>query len=327
MCLDLKASGAAELFRQLVGAADVVIENFSANTLKNMGFGFDVLYEANPKIVYVSMPGYGVSGPMSDRVAFGPTAEVYSGYSNLFGYGPGDPRNTGIAMLDPICGLHATAAVLTALLSSPGSFWELSLHESGVGYNGPWLIDQQLAHHGAAQAPQCRGHQHPQMAPHGVYRCQGEDAWLAIACADDRQWQALCNLLPELEVDWSLAQRQSHSGEIDERLATWCAAHTRQQAVSSLQAAGVAAGEVQRSSEVLADPQAAAGNFFLNYEPSGVAMPGCPIRYPGVNQQAFTPCPSLGAHNLDVLHQWLNLSEQEVQQLANSGLLATQPPS
>ena len=102
LCLNLKQPRLRELFLQLVEVADVVIENFSADAMQDLGLGYEELKAINPKIIYVSMPGYGMSGPYRDRVAFGPTVEAMSGLSSMLGYSPDEPYNSAIAPMDPI---------------------------------------------------------------------------------------------------------------------------------------------------------------------------------------------------------------------------------
>ena len=100
-----------QLFLKLVEQADVVIENFSARAMPSLGLGYDEMTQHNPRLIYVSMPGYGSSGPYKDWVAFGPTVEPMTGFTQMFGYSPEEPRNTAMALMDPIAGTSATNAV------------------------------------------------------------------------------------------------------------------------------------------------------------------------------------------------------------------------
>ena len=194
LAIDLKTDAGRDAFLELVAVADVVMENFSARAMPALGLDYARLAAANPRIIYVSMPGFGNSGPYRDRVAFGPSVEPMSGLTTVMGYGRGEPRNTAMALMDPITGVSATAAVVNALRrrerTGKGAHVEMSLHEGGVAFSGPWLIDVQLPGYAGDIAP--LGNRHPDMAPHGVYRCAGDDAWVAIACRDDADWRAHC---------------------------------------------------------------------------------------------------------------------------------------
>ena len=178
VCVDLKTPEGRELLLQLVTEADVLVENFSARTMGSLGLGWDRLHQQNPRLIYVTLSGFGTTGPYADRVAFGPSVEPMTGLTAVLGYDQETPRNSAIGLLDPTAALTLTTALSAALRerrqSGAGMRLELSLYESGVTYSGPWLIDAQL---GNPIRP--HGNRHPQMAPHGVYPCAGEDQWLA----------------------------------------------------------------------------------------------------------------------------------------------------
>jgi crotonobetainyl-CoA:carnitine CoA-transferase CaiB-like acyl-CoA transferase len=325
LCVDLKQTRGRDLFLGLVGQADVVVENFSAFAMQKMGLGYDVLSQANPKIIYVAMPGYGASGPYSDRVAFGPVVEPMSGLTNMLGYSGEAPRNSAMALMDPIAATHAAASIVQALrevrATGQGVQVELSLHECGVTYSGPWLIDTQLG-----QSPSCLGNRHPQIAPHGVYPCAGDDQWLALACADDAQWQSLCSLVAELEPTFTLAERHKCADQIDLLISRWTAHQDKNAAAEVLQAAGIAAGPVNTVPDMLDDEQVKARGFFVSYERFGIPMPGNPIHMAGLDNSQWQPCPPLGAHNREVLADWLGYGEQQLGELENAGVLLHKPP-
>ena len=328
LCLDLKQAQAKQVFLQLVSQADVLMENFSARAMPGLGLDYDTLKQANPRLIYVSMPGYGRSGPLQERVAFGPTVEAMSGFTQMMGYSPEEPRNTAMALMDPVTGTNAVAAVLTALRqrqqTGQGAMVEMSLHEGGVSYNGPWLIDLQLPD---TADPACVGNAHPQMAPHGVYPCLGEDAWIALACANQAQWSALAGCISGLDATLTLPQRQAISTQIDARISAWTARHDKQQAAQLLQQAGVSAGPVNTVPDMVADPQVTARDYFVTYERFDVPMPGNPIRMPQLDVSEWQPCPRLGADNAAVLKEWLGMEATDLQALQGAGALADKPPA
>ena len=115
VAIDLKSEAGRDTFLDLVGAADVVMENFSARAMPSLGLGYEQLAAVNPRIIYLTMPGFGKTGPYRDRVAFGPSVEPMSGLTTVMGYGPDEPRNTAMALMDPITAVSATTAVVDAL--------------------------------------------------------------------------------------------------------------------------------------------------------------------------------------------------------------------
>ena len=325
LALDLKTPAGRGTFLDLVAVADVVIENFSARAMPELGLGYETLAAANPRIVYVTMPGFGASGPYRDRVAFGPTVEPMSGLTAVMGYGPEEPRNTAMALMDPITAVNAAAAVIDALRrrerSGKGALVEMSLHEGGVAFCGPWLVEHQLG--GDIRA---LGNRHPCMAPHGVYRCAGDDAWVALACRDEADWRALCRLLPGLPASADLAARIAVHDAIDVALAAWTRRRAKQQAAEELQAAGVPAGPVNITPDMTADPQVRARGFFVPLEPGPTPMPGNPVKMAGIDSADWTPCPRLGADNRAVLADWLGYDAARIDALEAAGVLVDKPP-
>ena len=186
-----------------------------------------------------------------------------------------------MALMDPIAGTTATVALLTALRereeTNLGAFVEMSLHEAGTVFNGPWLIDHQL---GNDLKPY--GNAHPQMAPHGVYKCRSRDLeddadWVAIACENAEDW---CNLLCLLDLDfdpsWDLAVRQRFRSEIDLAITAWTLQFDKHDAAERLQRAGIPAGPVATAPDMLSEAQASERDFFVPLERSATLVPGNP---------------------------------------------------
>ena len=326
VAVDLKTDAGRAVFLDLAREADVVMENFSARAMPALGLGYEQLRGANPNIIYVSMPGYGCSGPYRDRVAFGPTVEPMSGLTTVMGYGPDEPRNTAMALMDPITAVNAAAAVLDALRyrerTGKGAFVEMSLHEGGVAFCGPWLVEAQLRPERIAR----RGNRHPQMAPHGVYRCAGEDAWVAIACRDDGEWRALRGVVQGLPAGADLNARLEAQDAIDEAISAWTRRHAKEAATAQLQAAGIPAGPVNITPDMTADPQVQARGFFVPLEAGPTPMPGNPIKMADIGSDDWTPCPRLGADNRTVLKDWLNYDDDRITTLEDAGILVDKPP-
>ena len=325
MAIDLKSEVGRSTFLNLVAVCDVVIENFSARAMKSLRLDYPHLKEANPKIIHVAMPGYGLSGPYHKRVAFGPTVEPMSGLTAAMGYSVDEPRATAMAMPDPTSAVNATAAVVTALRmreeTGEGGLVEMSLHEAATSYAGPWLIDTQLDNQ-----PQRQGNRHPEMAPHGVYRCEGEDNWVAIGCRTDEEYGALCRVC-ELAVnaDWTLAERHAHHESIDQAISAWTAARAPDVVVEKLGDVGVPAGAVFDTAKMLANPQTVHRDFFVPLE-SGIPMPGNPIKMTGISIDDWQPCPKLGEHNEEILRNWLGLDQAHIERLYREEIIFDRPP-
>ena len=339
VALDLKQAEGRDVFLALAAVADVVIENFSARAMPALGLGYETLRAANSHIIYVAMPGYGTAGPYRDRVAFGPTVEVMSGLTHVLGYSRDEPRCTAMALMDPIAAVNAAAAVVATLrertATGCGARVELALHESGAAFCGPWLVERQLSGLFPAEPSSLAegsmerlGNRHPNMAPHGVYPCAGEDAWVAIACRDDGDWQHLCTAVGTgLVGRANLAQRRQMHDAIDAAIAAWTSQRSKAEAERALLAAGVPAGAVNATPDMTADAQVQARGFFVPLEAGGTPMPGNPIKMGGISPADWTPCPKLGADNAPVLREWLGYDSSEVEQLMRRGVLVDKPPA
>ena len=332
MCIDLKAQEGKELLLALVCKADVITENFSARAMINLGLGYDVLSEANPQIIYVTMPGYGSDGPYSNLAAFGPSVEPMTGLGAMLGYSKAEPRNSAMALIDAVAGVSAASAMVTALnrrqSTGRGSRVELSLHEAGVSLFGDFLVAEQLG-----SQPEPSGNAHPYYAPHGIYPAHGADNWLAIACPDDAAWLALRR---EIDEDWLrdgqfdvAEQRFAQRSRLDELGGTWTRSQNKHALAARLQLAGVPAGAVNTAPDMLQDEHLLQRGYWVDQ-----ALANQPaVRYPGIairlNQQESVhgrPAPKFGEHNREVLQDWLDASDVRVDELIAGGVLLDRPP-
>lgn len=306
LAIDLKKPEGRRVFLDLVRVADVVIENFSARSMPALGLGYDVLREANEKIIYVSMPGYGRTGPYSDRVAYGPSVEAMTGLNAVMGYSPAEPRNTAVALPDPIGGVTAAAAVVTALnrreATGRGAFVERSMHESGVSLMGEFLVERQLGGN-----PQPMGNAHPAHAYSDVLRTRGEDEWIAVTCKTEAERATLEDII---------------EGDASD--------HDKHDLTARLQAAGIAAGPVTIAPDILADPQVSARRYFVRLEREDLPstpMPGSPMVIDGDFERSYWyVAPRLGEHNRQVLEDWLGYEADETSRLEREGVLVDRPP-
>src|ERR1700722_6195905 len=193
---DLQSERGHELFLELVKQADVFLENNAATVVDTLGIGWDVLHAANPRLVMVRFPGFGITGPYAHHKGIGTNMEAVAGHTMVRGYVGDDPSTTPNSLhSDPNAGTHAAWAVQAALLarerSGQGQLVELSQAEAvlhhitlaavGCGFNG----------RGRGQ----RGNHHPVFAPYGVFPSAGEDRWIAIACTSDAAFAALMGQL------------------------------------------------------------------------------------------------------------------------------------
>lgn len=332
VCLDSKQPAGHKILTELVKQCDVVIENFSARAMTSMGLGWDTLRALNPRVIYVAMPGYGVSGPNREFVAFGPSVEPMCGLTSFMGYGPDEPRVTAMAVPDACGGVTAAAAVMTALHrrdeTGVGGFMELALQEAAIALFGEYFLLDQLE-----GIPPRMGNANLDFAPHGVYRCAGEDEWIAIAVGDAPQWHALADLTG---LGWdaderyqTLAARHEHRGELDAALEGWTAGQDKLALMERLQRVGVPAGAVMITPEFLADPQVAARGFFAELGGDHIEskpFPGLPLKIDGERGRGWVRAPKLGEHNREVLGELLGMESAAIDALEADGVITSRPP-
>ena len=334
VCLDLKSEKGRRIFLDLVATSDVVIENFSARAMPGLGLGYEALREVNDQIIYLAMPAFGMDGPYRDYVGLGPSIEPITGLTALMGYGAEEPRVTSKALTDAIAGTTAASAVITALWrrksTGAGCLIDLSQHEAGVAFLGEEFVESQLL----GREPERRGNRHREFSPHGVYRCLGDDDWIALAARSDDEWRALCGVLgiTDLVLDQrysDMASRQANGIDLDAAIERATRHRDKHELQASLAGAGVPAGAVLRAPEYLVDRHLSARGYFVvleHPEAGTTAWDGSPIRFNGERGYAdWLPAPCLGQDNRQVLTTLLGISAHEVEALCASGVLADAP--
>jgi crotonobetainyl-CoA:carnitine CoA-transferase CaiB-like acyl-CoA transferase len=331
--VDVAKPRGRELFLDLVGHADVVVQNFAPRVMGNLGISHEALAAVNPKIILTSMPAFGLSGPYRDRISYGPGIDAMSGLSHLTGYPDGPPMKPGNFFCDQQAGVLAAFATLAALrhrdATGEGQHVELAMIEGEFQVLADACMDFAMNGREHMRA----GNEHPDFEPHDVFRCAGEDAWVAIAVESEDQWRSLCAVIgrPDLHADHALGSpggRKAGRARFAEAITAWTKQRPHYAAQSALQAAGVPAGAVLNALELLSDPHVIARNGFEFVDTPGVG----PTPYPRV---AFLlsetpvpvsgPAPGFAEANDYVLGGLLGLSRNEIQYLELAGVVAREP--
>jgi crotonobetainyl-CoA:carnitine CoA-transferase CaiB-like acyl-CoA transferase len=315
--LDLKNPDAVALARDLAAKSDVVIENYATGVMDRLGLGAAALQALNPGLMYVSASGMGRTGPDSHAVAYGTLLQCYAGFAGLNRH-PHLPPRVGLAWLDPMCGLliaFITAAGLWQRQRSGAvSRVDFSMIEAMLWTMAEPLLAAQLGHR-----PQPRGDKSDSHAPHGVYRCAGDDQWIGIAVRDDAEWRALCALLPDLApmAGMGFAARAESQTAIDAALTAWCLPRNAGETAAALARAGIPAAPVTGSFDLVESPHLRARGF---WDKLGAGLvPGLPWR--ASFGRVIGPAPGLGEHTDAVLREVLDLPPERIAALRASGAL------
>ncbi len=265
--LDLSQSRGKEVFLRLIKKADVFVENYAPRVIKNLGLSYEELIKVKTDLIMLSLHGYGMSGPYSNIPAFGFSIEGLSGFSSLTGYGNGVPVPSGIPLPDPIAALHGAFAILAALdnrrKTSKGQFIDLSIHDT----LGCVMEEAILPCIMNGREPCQLGDRHPYIAVHGCYRCKGDDSWVAMAVASDQEWLNLCKVIgnPALNSERfsDRFSRWQNREELHQLIEEWTIQHDRFEIMKILQEAGIAAGAVLNSQDILNEPHLKERDYFV----------------------------------------------------------------
>lgn len=329
--LDLKRPRGLALAKRLLTGADIVIDNYSVDVMPKLGLGYDVLKKLNPRLVMMSMSAFGAGSVYRDCRAYGSTLEQGSGLPTVIGNPEGMPVMSHTAFGDPVGGLNGCAAVLIALTharnTGQGQFIDLAQIECMMPFAAPWITVQSVA----GMPPTRYGNRHPQFVPHGCFRCAGEDNWIVITATDEKMWHRLAILLGRM--DWaedaslkSAEARRTIEDIIEASIAAWTLNRDADEAMSELQAVRVSAGVVRRPIDLLNDRHLKSRAFLQDVERAFIGLhpqPSMPIRE-GIEPYAIrAAAPTLGQHNREILSGLLKLSEAEIAQLAEEGIIGT----
>ena len=257
--IDLGAEDGIGVFRRLLRSADVFVENYTPRVMDQFGLTWDTVHELNPELIMVRMPAFGLEGPWRDRTGFAQTMESVSGMAWRTGREDGPPTLVRGAC-DPIAGMHTVLATLLALMdrdrSGRGSLVESVMVEAALNV----AAEQVIEYSAAGQVMGREGNRGPAAAPQGVYRCSGDDRWVAIAVETDSQWTALVRVTGEPE--WatsgdlaSAAGRRSRHDFIDRHLEAWTTARSAQDAADLLSSSAVPAEQVIAARDIAGNPQ------------------------------------------------------------------------
>ena len=321
--LDLTQPKAAELVKRVVKICDVVIENFSPKALRNLGLDYPALREIKPDLIMVSLSAAGQTGPWRDIMTYGPSLGALAGLDSLIGY-PGE-RVLGwpLAYTDPASGLLGVFGIMAALRhrerTGRGQYVDLAQWEATSALIPEFILDYTM--NGRVAGPQ--GNRHRRMAPHGCFRCQGEDAWITIAIETEGEWGDLCKVIgsPPWCQEERFSSRESrlqHQEELNRKIEEWSASRTPEEAMSALQAAGIAAfpsygiGDVLRNSHF---EERGAKVMVDHPKMKGEVLYGLPWKFSRTPGGIRRRAPLLGEHNRHVFCQLLGMSEEEVVRL------------
>jgi crotonobetainyl-CoA:carnitine CoA-transferase CaiB-like acyl-CoA transferase len=331
LALNMKHPKALDVALRLIAISDIVAENFTAGTLERWGLTYEAMLAVKPDIILVREPMQGAGGPHGDFGGFGFVITPLAGVSYLSGFPHREPVGLGTNYTDYVINPgHATIATLAALRyrnrTGKGQVIEVAQVESSVCAISTAILDYTAN----GRVGERQGNRLGHAAPHGAYRCAGDDHWCAIAVFIDDEWHALCRAMGD--PDWAreerfatLQGRKENEDELDGLIERWTAGRSAEEVMETLQAAGVPAGVVQSAQDVLEDdPHLKARGYYVyqeHAEAGRTAYDGPGFRLSKTPGRLLSPAPLLGEHTALVCSDVLGMDAEEMAQLVMESAL------
>lgn len=325
MVCDLKSPRGKDILTKLILKADVMIENMSPGGIERLGFGYDTVQKLNPRLIYAQIKGFAPDGSYAKFLSFDMIAQAVGGAFAITGVEGGPPLRPGPHVGDTGAGLHCLIGILAALnqrhATGRGQRIEVSMQDSVINFNrivfaGQLMLGKPVPRTGNQSSLGAA-------APSELYLCQpgGPNDYVMIYStrAGNWHWQRLLKVMgrEDLADDPRFASpklRVKHAQDVDALVGEWCAQRTKIEAMETLQNAGVPAGAVFDTQELMNDPQLRKRGMFaevVHPTRGKFAIPGWPVKM-SESRVPVKNAPLLGQHTAEVLSEWLGLSAAEI---------------
>jgi formyl-CoA transferase len=333
--LNLKSPRGLEIVRKLIAKADVMVENMAPGTIERLGLGYQEVKELNPGIIYCQIKGFGTGSPYEKSLAFDMIAQAAGGTISVTGEGDRPPVKPGPSFGDTGTGMLMAISILGALYkrSKTGqgrrlqvAMQDAMLHYMRVPFSRTQLSGKAVLRNGTSRSTPGG------LTPSALYPCQpgGPNDYVYVFCsrANPEHWQRLLKAIGREDLSGDArydtqAARSARAAEVDEIISAWTRQHTKQEAMALIGAAGVPAGAVFDTLELMNDPSFAERGIMqtISHPTTGkVKMPAWPVRFDG-SPPKVKPSPLLGQHVDDVLGAWLHMDPQELNALRQEGIV------
>ncbi|MEX2488437.1 MAG: CaiB/BaiF CoA-transferase family protein [Pseudomonadales bacterium] len=327
LAIDLSQEKGQELVKELVRHADIVIENFKTGDMAKRGLDYEALSAINPGLIYCSITGFGQTGPYKDRPGYDFMIQAMGGLMSITGEpdekSSDGPQKAGVALADILTGLYSTIAILAALherqTSGKGQYIDMALLDVQVAA----LANQASNYLISGEPPGRLGNAHPNIVPYQSFATH--DGYIIVAVGNDTQFERLCEVLARPD----LARDPRYQGNDDRVANRDTLAATLQELLREkgtdewleiLQNASVPCGPINTIDRVFKDPQVQARN--MNIDVDGMPLVANPIRFSRSEISYDHAPPLLGQHTKELLNEVLGLSDAEIAELKEQGIIA-----
>jgi len=330
MAINLKHPIGTRLIKELAGKSDAVLQNFRPRVLDKLGLGDDELRRANPKLVIVKLPGFGTEGPKSSYGTWGFNLTAFSGITYLWNHPEQDrpigsqgvyPDHLGFVMGPTL----VVAALLNSRRTGRGVTVDLAQIEGTAAVLGATYLETSVN----GDDPQPKGNHYGCAAPHGCYRCQGEDRWCVISVRTEDEWQNFCNVmgcttLLNDERFINLQLRLKYRAQLDAIVQDWTQGRTAEEIMTQCQRAGVPASVVQTGADLLRDVQLRHRNYFASFEDSLIGpfeIPRSGFLFKGMTEGPLNLPNRFGSDNSQILGEILGYDKATIAQWQDEEVL------
>jgi crotonobetainyl-CoA:carnitine CoA-transferase CaiB-like acyl-CoA transferase len=331
--VNLKSERGLALVKEMATHADVFVENFAPGAIERLGLGWTVLHQLNPRLVYAQVKGFGEGSPYQNNLAFDMIAQACGGTMAITGERDGRPCKPGPTLGDTGTGMLLAIGILGALYqrhtTGRGRLLQIAMQDAQLQYTRGAFVQ-----HARSGQPAMRNGAKPLaggMAPSGIYPCKpggpNDYVYVFTSHANPEHWRRLLAAIGQeaLIEDPRFATREArsqHEAEIDQMISDWTRRHDKHEAMRLIGAAGVPAGAVLDTGDLLAEPSfAERGIIQTMRHPKGeFRMPAFPVRFDGA-PAPVNPAPLLGEHTAEVFGEWLGVSASDLETLRRDGIV------
>ncbi len=331
LSINLKHPTGVKLIKELAAKSEALLQNFRPKVLDKLGLGDDELRSINPKLVIVKLPGFGSEGPKSSYGTWGFNLTAFSGMTYLWNH-PDQDRPVGSQGVYPdhLAFVMAPTVMVAALLRSRmmGEGLSIDLAQiEGTAYTlGVTYLDAAINNYD----PQPEGNRDAVAAPHGCFRCEGDDRWCVVSVRTDSEWKNFCGVIgrDELLADPRFSDRQGrvkHLAEANAVVQEWTTTRRAEEVMARLQAAGVPAGVVQTGADLLQDVQLRHRNYFSPFADSLIGpfeIPRSGFLFQGMPEEPLKLPDRFGSDNEQILGELLGYDKETIDRWREEEVLA-----
>lgn len=328
LSLNLKAEEGKEIFKKLVREVDVVVENFRVGTMEKLGLGYDVLKEINPRLIYASINGFGLEGPMAKRPCYDIIAQAMGGMMSVTGLND-VPTKVGPAIADNYSGIYLSLGIVMALFqrerTGMGRRLDVSMLDTIFSILETSSVDYTVGGHVAKP----EGNRDPSISPFDAF--DAKDGSYVMACGTDGFWKSLCGIMgqPELADDPRFISNtrrcEYYLSDLKPIIAEWSARYTVAELEDMIVGAGIPFGRILKMDEVCQQEALLSRNMLWTVHDNGIGediqIPGTPIKMHGCADEVQRSAPTIGQDTDSILRDILHMSSDEISRLHETQII------